>query len=66
MIHVMNALLAGYTHSRGTGHLLRFYLHHHALQFLMSGVTSESPSNRCQAYHLLGWLTQNHISPRDW
>jgi hypothetical protein len=66
LMHVLRMLTYGYGHIHGTGALFRYYLHHHAVAFLRSGVTSESPSVRAQALQLLHWLTVRHIAPADW
>lgn len=66
MIHILHILLGGYQHIHGTCQLLRFYARHGAVKFLMSGITSETPANRAQAWQLLTWLTRHHISPTDW
>lgn len=66
MLHVLHVLLVGYQHIHGTGHLLRFYLRHGAIRFLMSGIPSETPTTRAEAYQLLVWLVHNHLSPTDW
>jgi len=62
-IHVLHMLAAGFRLNR-TGHvraLYEFYLSHHALTFLHSGVTSGSGG---RGY--LWWLTIHHVAPADW
>lgn len=60
-IHVLHVLLWGFHHVHGNAHLYRFYVRHHALGFLRSGVTSGSGGKR-----YLWWLTTHRISPVDW
>lgn len=60
-IHVLHVLMHGYAHIHNTRHLYRFYVHHHALGFLRSGITSGSGGR-----HYLWYLTARHISPVDW
>jgi hypothetical protein len=60
-IHVLRALLWGFHHIHGTRGLFRYYVHHHAVAFLRSGVTSGSGG---RGY--LWWLTTHRISPTDW
>jgi hypothetical protein len=59
-------LMHGFTHLHNLHALLRYDLHHHAIRFLLSGQTSESPANGCQARQLLTWLVLHRISPVDW
>lgn len=66
MIHILHVLLTGWLHIHGTRQLMGFYLHHGAVKFLLSGITSESPATPQQALALLHWLVANHISPGDW
>lgn len=66
MIHILHVLMCGYAHIHNPHHLLRFYLHHHAIRFLLSGYTSESPASRTQAHQLLIWLTGHRVAPVDW
>lgn len=66
LIHIFHVLIWGYHHIHGSHHLLRFYLHHHAIRFLRSGMTSETPHSRRAALSLLKWLVSRHISPVDW
>jgi hypothetical protein len=61
MIHILTVLLHGYHHIHSTRPLYTYYLHHHALQFLRSGITSGSGG---RGY--LWWLTTHHRSPIDW
>lgn len=59
--HVMYVLTMGYRHIHGSHQLFQFYLNHHALAFLRSGVTSGSGG---KGY--LWWLTTHHVAPVDW
>ncbi len=61
MLHVLHVLMWGFHHIKGVRCLFRFYLHHHAVAFLRSGVTSGSGG---RGY--VWWLTSHHISPTDW
>jgi hypothetical protein len=65
-VHIMHVLTVACQHVHGTRALFRFYLHHHAVAFLRSGVTSESPQTRGQALRLLWWLAAHHVHPVDW
>jgi hypothetical protein len=60
MPHVLHVLTVLYAHHHGHK-LYSLYLHHGALKFLRSGVTSGSGG-----VHYLHWLTFHHISPVDW
>lgn len=60
-IHVLHMLTYGYRHVHGTHTLFRWYLNHHAIGFLRSGITSEN-----WHHGLLWWLTVNHRAPVDW
>lgn len=65
-LHILTQLLWGFQHIHCTHHLMVYYVHHHAVAFLRSGITSQSPANATQARHLLTWLLLHHISPVDW
>jgi len=60
-VHVLHSLIWGFHHVHGTGALYCYYIYHHALGFLKSGITSGSGGK-----HYLWWLTAHHISPVDW
>lgn len=66
MMHVLHVLTSGYLHIRSPHRLLGFYLGHDARQFLLSGITSESPRTPAQALALLRELTAQRIAPVDW
>lgn len=67
MIHILHVLMVGFTHIHNARHLYAFYVHHHAIRFLLSGITSEAPDNAHQAVALLHWLTfVVKLSPVDW
>ena len=66
MIHILHVLMIGYAHIHNLRTLFAFYLHHHAIQFLRSGVTSQSPGSFREAWNLLVWLVLHHMSPVDW
>jgi len=65
-VHVLHVLTCGFHHVHGTRALFRFDRRHHAVAFLRSGVTSESPGSRWQAVRLLWWLVTRHVAPVDW
>lgn len=65
-MHVFHVLLVAYGHIHNTHALYVYYVHHNAVGFLRSGITSESPATNSQAVHLLQWLTVHHWSPVDW
>lgn len=60
-LHILHVLLVAYQHIHGSRALFRFYLHHHAVAFLQSGVTSGSGGRGD-----LWSLTAHRVSPRDW
>lgn len=62
-VHVLHMLTAGFRLAGGHSPraLYGFYVHHHALGLLRSGVTSGSGG---RAY--LWWLAVHHVSPVDW
>lgn len=60
-IHVLNQLLWGFHHIHCTHSLYAYYVHHHALGFLRSGITSGSGG---RGY--LRFLTAHHVTPIDW
>lgn len=67
MIHILHVLTVGFAHIHNAHALLRYDLNHGAIKLLLSGQTSESPTTRCQAFHLLvSWLIPNHVAPVDW
>jgi hypothetical protein len=61
LLHLLNMLTAGFNHVHDTRPLFRYYLDHHALAFLRSGITS---GNGGRSY--LWWLAMHHITPADW
>lgn len=64
--HVLHVLMHAYYTIHGNSALYHYYLRHHAVGFLRSGYTSESPATRTAARHLLWWLVTNHRAPVDW
>lgn len=60
-LHILHVLMVGYTHIHGTRQLFHYYLHHHALSFLKSGITSGSGDR-----NYLWFLTSHHVPPVDW
>lgn len=60
-VHVLHVLTWGYSHVHGCRALFRYWLHHHAVAFLRSGVTSGGwrPGS-------VWWLAVRHVSPVDW
>ncbi len=58
---ILNQLLWGFHHLAFGHGLYFFYVSHHAVGFLHSGITSGSGD-----LHYVFWLAQHHISPRDW
>lgn len=58
---ILHQLLWGFAHLRFGHGLYLYYIAHHAVGFLHSGITSGS-GGRSYVY----WLAQHHISPVDW
>jgi hypothetical protein len=69
-IHVLHVLIhtynIGMAHHWSAHRLYGAYVHRHAVEFLRSGITSESPGTRAQAVSLLHWLTGHRVNPSDW
>ena len=60
-LHILGQLAWGFGHIHCHAALLHYYLRHHALGFLHSGITSGSGG---RSY--LRWLVYRNVGPVDW
>jgi hypothetical protein len=59
-------LIHGFNTMHNHHALLNWDVHHGAVKFLLSGQTSASPANRCQALQDLRWFVSHGWAPQDW